>query len=249
MKYIKASTWNGKDLKGVWQFNWKIDGVRVLWNEDHKQAVSRDNKPFDGLTISMNTIALIKLKKYGDCEFFRKDWNTSVSIARNVKEAHGRTVFASELFPLKEADPRLVIDSFEDPTAKDIELYLRRALDMGYEGLILRQGNKWLRVKPKLTADVRVLDVIEGTGKHKGRMGALVTTMGKVGTGFTDELRATVWRNHQMDLAHMTRPFYRDIPCINSLIEIEFTELTKNGLPRFPRFKRVRTDKETESID
>jgi ATP-dependent DNA ligase len=99
-------------------------------------------------------------------------------------------------------------------------------VSQGYEGLVLRQGDRWLKVKPKETYDVLVTGIVEGTGKYAGKLGALITDMGKVGTGFTDKDREDLF----------TLP-------INTIIEVECMELTPKGKFRHPRFIRVRYDK------
>nr|WP_283842052.1 hypothetical protein [Bradyrhizobium sp. KB893862 SZCCT0404] len=105
----------------------------------------------------------------------------------------------------------------------------------GYEGLVLRQGDVWLKVKPTETYDVLVTGIIEGTGKHKGRMGALMTPMGKVGTGFSDAERVTFWN-------YCKEPDDgRGI--MGETIEVECMKLTDDGKFRHPRFVRVRPDK------
>ncbi|MEE8597957.1 MAG: hypothetical protein V3S69_00265 [Dehalococcoidales bacterium] len=86
-------------------------------------------------------------------------------------------------------------------------------------------------IKPSETHDVLVTDVIEGTGKYVGMMGALMTPMGKVGTGFTDADRKWFWD---------TRIVNKDLPL---LIEVECMSVTKNGKFRHARFKRIRWDK------
>ena len=61
-------------------------------------------------------------------------------------------------------------------------------------------------------------------------MGALITEMGKVGTGFTD-INREWWADP-----------CRDLP-VPYIIEVECMGLTKNGKFRHPRFKRIRWDK------
>jgi len=59
-------------------------------------------------------------------------------------------------------------------------------------------------------------------------MGALMTDMGKVGTGFTDMERQEWWikRNSR----------------VGTVIEVECMQLTPDGLFRHPRFVRWRPD-------
>jgi DNA ligase 1 len=85
-----------------------------------------------------------------------------------------------------------------------------------------------LKVKRFHDAEARVVQQLPGSGRHKGRLGALLVvlpggTQFSVGTGFTD--------------AQREKP-----PAIGSTITFRFQELTDGGVPRFPSFVRVRTD-------
>ena len=68
--------------------------------------------------------------------------------------------------------------------------------------------------------------VIEpGTGRHKGRLGALLVEMANgtrfcIGTGFTD--------------AQRDKP-----PPVGTMVHFKFQEMTDSGVPRFPSFRFV----------
>ncbi|OIN15602.1 hypothetical protein BFS86_09175 [Shewanella algae] len=223
MDYIKATSWSGKDLKGLWEVTRKIDGVRVIKNAAG-ELVSRNNKPLYNLN---------HLKEYiHDAEIFLGDWSTSVSA---VRTQNGIPVPRSAVYDLRpdHLDPRLRLGFIDSPTADRILSLLEEAQERGDEGLVLRghSGNKWLRVKPKETYDVPVTGLQAGTGKHLGRMGALLTPRGKVGTGFTDADRIEFQRLHDSG------------QLLGLVIEVEAMSLTEAGKFRHPRFLRVRWDK------
>lgn len=115
----------------------------------------------------------------------------------------------------------------------------------GYDGLILRDPyGLWLKgsggttgeiikIKRKLSFDLRIIDVEEGKGKHAGRLGALVVSFhGKklrIGTGFTDAER---------------RDWYTPFSTIlGKIAEVEAMDYSSDGLLREPRFKGIRYDK------
>ena len=83
-----------------------------------------------------------------------------------------------------------------------------------------------LKVKRFMDAEARVIGHKSGSGRHAGRMGALVCVNDagkrfKVGTGFTDA--------------------QRDVPpAIGSVVTYRYQETTAAGVPRFPVFDRVR---------
>lgn len=205
----KPKLYTGGDLKGEWVFGYKIDGVRALKIDG--QVVSRARKPLYNLDGC----------EFTDAEIFFGNWENSVSA---VRTQGGKPVPQKNVYQLEPLDSRLIIGTFTDPTEVFItQLMLQAVLD-GYEGLVLRQGDVWYKVKPKETFDVPVTGIQPGTGKHSGRMGALLTPKGKVGTGFSDAQRSAL-----MD-------------CVGCVIEVECMSLTPAGKFRHPRFIRVRED-------
>lgn len=128
--------------------------------------------------------------------------------------------------------------SFEEPGAC-VERLLDTTIAAGHEGLVLktrdgRYGHglsfSWCKLVKNETADLEVVEVIEGKGRLSGKVGAFVClcngTLVKVAPG-----RAT-----GKDLER----FFSDPP---QLIEVAFKEITKSGALREPRFVRVRDDK------
>lgn len=215
MEYNKPKTWTGKDLQGDYQVTAKIDGVRALVKDGN--AVSRAGKPLYGLSALPD----------GDYEIFKQNWSESVSLVRTQSAVQLDATYAYSLDPL---DPRLDLGAVRDPTAAYIKQALKQAQAKGYEGLVLRSldgQDKWIKVKLNETYDVQVISIQPGLGKHTGKLGALLTSMGKVGTGFTDEERAQPWP-------------------VGTVIEVECMGLTPDGKFRHPRFKRIRWDKDAK---
>lgn len=210
---IKPTLWSGNDLKGVWKFTRKLDGVRML-RDENGHPVSRRGKPLYNLEQIPAHIT--------DCEIFDTNWETSVSAVRTHE---GQLVDESCAYSIDPLDPRLFLFPLKEPTADTIHFLLAQALERGDEGLVLYQGKKALKVKPKENYDVPVTGATEGTGKYTGLIGALITPKGKV-SGMSDEQRRT---------------FTKQLP---EMIEVECMGLTKNGKFRHPRFMRERFDKE-----
>lgn len=115
----------------------------------------------------------------------------------------------------------------------------RHATELGLEGLMLKtwdhvyqtkRSNDWCKIKFFQTEDLPVVDKIEGTGKHVGRLGALVVQRGEVrvevGSGFTDAEREEFWANPPR------------------CIEVKYQDALASGSLRFPIFVRVRDDKD-----
>jgi DNA ligase-1 len=104
------------------------------------------------------------------------------------------------------------------------------------EGLMLHRGNALyrvgrtadvLKVKRFEDAEALVIDHLPGKGKYTNMLGALLveTKTGKrfrIGSGFSD--------------AERDNP-----PPIGSSITFQYTGITKNGIPKFASFQRIRS--------
>jgi DNA ligase-1 len=118
----------------------------------------------------------------------------------------------------------------------------------GYEGLLIKDPNAvyeckrsvaWLKKKPVISVDLKVIAVEEGTGKNAGVLGALVcegNDHGKaikvnVGSGLTDVQRKEMW-NNQQDVIGQTVEILADAVTISQDSNIYSL--------RFPRFLRFR---------
>lgn len=139
-------------------------------------------------------------------------------------------------------------------------LLLNKVTAMGGEGVMINNVNdiykhnrvdSLLKFKKVKSMDMRVIDVIPGTGvPGPGRKGSLEVAMytddgdfvtSKVGSGISD-LQADMWAENPGEI-------------IGKIVEIEYFELSqdKTGLGtktyslRFPRLKEIRTDKSETS--
>lgn len=131
-------------------------------------------------------------------------------------------------------------------TTKVLEL-LDEAIENKEEGVMINIcdapyefGRTWnlMKVKKMNTLDLEVIGYEEGSGRLKGTLGALLVRYKngnavKVGSGFTDELRALIW--------------LEPLDMIGKIIEVQYFEETTNadgGISlRFPVFKDFRPDK------
>jgi DNA ligase-1 len=137
---------------------------------------------------------------------------------------------------------------YDNPTAGAVRAIMLDAVEAGYEGLVLRQGDVWLKVKPTETYDVRILDVIEGVGKRKGHVGFFQTAKGKVGgfKGVSYEDLNRLWKQHTRDGTPSHVAGVSPGPLIGQTIEVECLHLTPDGKFRLPRFVRFRPDKDAD---
>jgi DNA ligase 1 len=112
---------------------------------------------------------------------------------------------------------------------------LRQVVRERGEGLMLHRADALyvtgrndalLKLKPILDTEAKVIGHIPGKGKFEGMLGALEveTPEGKrfrIGTGFSDTMR-------------------KNPPPIGAMVTYQYRGLTKNGLPRFASFLRLR---------
>ena len=132
--------------------------------------------------------------------------------------------------------PQLVaVEQFRLPNNAALKRKLAEIVRAGGEGLMLHRADApyvtgrndaLLKLKPLDDTEATVIGYVPGKGKYTGMMGALrvETADGKrfqIGTGFTDAVRANP-------------------PAIGTLITFTYRGLTKNGLPRFASYLRVR---------
>ena len=114
-------------------------------------------------------------------------------------------------------------------------------VNLGYEGAMIKTihdpycfGRDYsvMKFKAFFDADVPIIGLKEGTGKHKGKLGSfLVDYKGvsvSVGSGLNDELREKLWG---------------DPAIIGRIIEVRYQEETPDGSLRFPTFVCFRNDR------
>ena len=110
-------------------------------------------------------------------------------------------------------------------------------LDTPYE---CKRTKNLIKVKKFYTYDLKCIGVEEGTGKNKGRLGAVIVDFKgnqvKVGSGFSDIQRDVLWKNPDQ--------------IVGRVVEVKYKEVTKNkdtGMEslQFPVFVGIR-EKEKE---
>lgn len=217
-------SWNGKSLTGDWLISLKIDGVRAIFHLD-RGWLSRAHKPLYNIPPPASGSAR-------DCEIFVDTFRHTIRATRTRSlKGDEPAVLPQHVYGLDPLDPRLHWGSLTNPTPADIHAQLQCANDLGYEGLVLRQGDRWLKVKPNETHDVAITGYTEGRGKHSGRLGFVTTDKGAVGAGFSDAERELLWAEAKAGRL------------VGEVIEVSFMQLTPSGQFRHPVFVRMRPDK------
>tara|TARA_R110002153_G_scaffold7380_5_gene33124 strand:- start:6814 stop:7536 length:723 start_codon:yes stop_codon:yes gene_type:complete len=233
--FKKANTYTGQKLKGEVTVSYKIDGVRILFRDG--EYVTRNNKVPPGLDSALTDGAKEKIEQLKDCEVYKNSFFESNSPMQRHHPEKG-CIREEHIYPLESLDQRLIIETVEEPTKEFVAEHLKEALKLGYEGLVLRTRERWYRVKPESTADVRVTGWFEQMDKHgepKGQLGGFTTNYGRI-TAFKEEARQELWDDPEQ--------------YVGDLIEVQYKELYDTGKFRYAvKFLRFRTDKDEESFD
>lgn len=220
----RPCAWNGNKLAGDWLVTVKIDGVRAIWN-DEQGWLSRARNPLYNLPPWQQGRAR-------DCEVFVGSFRDTIRATRTtLPTADLPRIRPEHMYGLDQLDPRLHWGQLADPAPDDIRTLLYRANNLGHEGLVLRQGDHWIKVKPEETHDVPITGFVEGRGKHTGRLGYVTTAKGDVGSGFSDTEREILWAEAKAERL------------IGQVIEVSCLQMTQAGQFRHPFFVRMRPDK------
>ncbi|MGY4155586.1 hypothetical protein ACVINW_001428 [Bradyrhizobium sp. USDA 4461] len=167
-----------------------------------------------------------------DCEVFVGTFQDTIKATRTKFLKLGTPpVCPQHLYGLEPLDPRLDWGMLSDPTPTEILAQRGRANELGYEGLVLRQRDRWIKVKPEETHDVAITGYGEGRGKHLGRLGFVTTAKGTVGAGFSDAERECLWAEAKAERL------------VGQVIEVRAMQFTPNGQFRHPFFVRMRPDR------
>lgn len=141
---------------------------------------------------------------------------------------------------------------YEGADQSQIMKWLDYAVEQGWEGLMLNKNAVYkckrttdlIKIKRFYTMDLPVIEVLEGDGRLKGTLGALVVQYKNntvnVGSGFDDETRKRFWENKES--------------LIGRVIEVKYKEISKDkktGLEslQFPIFVRLREEDKCVSYD
>lgn len=250
---LLANSWdNDQDLTGWWMSE-KLDGVRAYW--DGKAFLSRLGNRYyapDWFTKNLPDFPLD-----GELWGGRKKFQRTVSIVRRQDQSDLWKEIAFLVFdaPARE-DPfedrlelcRRALDEQRPAYAKfhehqackgvsHLREELARVEALGGEGLMLRKpGSRYevgrsstlLKVKSFFDAEALVVEHLPGTGKHEGRLGALLVELAdgtrfSIGTGFSDKERKAP-------------------PKPGTVVTFRYQELSDGGVPRFPSYVGVRDD-------
>lgn len=226
-----------------------LDGEIVSSNfqELMKQIYRKDN--------IQNNDAILNLFDCLPFEEFKKGLSTKIQTER-YKELKNWYTRNKQYIPNVKILDYKIIDLDTKLGKNEFRIFNNKAVIDGYEGIMIKDPNAkyeskrssaWLKLKPIIEISLKVKGVEEGTGRNKGKLGA-ITAEGEdngknfkisVGSGFTDYQRETFWIEKEK--------------LINLIIEIKADAITKSQdsefwSARFPRFKTFRGFDKNEKI-
>ena len=129
-----------------------------------------------------------------------------------------------------------------DNQYSEIKLQHDAYVKEGFEGAMIKfldapyrfgRGFEVMKLKAFHDVDLPISGLLEGTGKHAGKLGSFQVLFNgvevQVGSGLTDDLREQIWADPDSFLGRV--------------IEVRYQEVTPDGSLRFPTFVCFRNDK------
>ena len=283
---LLAHKWETSHDPTGWWMSEKLDGIRAYW--DGEAFVSRlgnkffapdwfiadlpadtlDGELWVGRKMFQKTTSIVRSMGADD------QWKQLSYVVFDAPNALGgfeqRLAHAKKVLSKAGAPHARALDHVACGGIEHLKSELARVEALGGEGLMLRQpGSKYipgrsttlLKVKTFHDAEARVTGHAPGSGKHKGRLGALIVELAdgtkfNVGTGFTDaelkrlEERLGPCRRETSPFTGGGTPKRASVFVDPELVvEVVFTERTDEGILRHPSYKGVRIDKGVNDVE
>ena len=249
----KAKTYTGTSAVIGWMMSEKLDGIRGYWNGH--QLLTRRGIVLNPPSWFIKNFPPFELdgelwSKRGDFEFVQSTvldkmpgagWE---KISYNIFEVPNekgdfllRINTAKQWFERHKNIYIRFIPQIMIQDTSDLDQFLNKIVSMGGEGVIVKDpkmpyftGRSSHLLKVKKFADMEgvVIGFKKGKGKYKGMMGSLALKLENgvvfnLGTGFTDQIR-------------------KNPPPIGTSVTFKYNGFTKNGIPKFASFLRVRQE-------
>ena len=211
-----------------------FDNTRIPSKEAYKQTmkITRKDGPKHGIKM------LVFDAMYADefkAQYCPRTWEERRTCLQRLFDRVQPTYF--ELLPVlyEGQDTSMITKLLDEAIANQEEGIMINIALAPYD---FKRTNNLLKVKKMNTLDLEVVGYEEGSGRLAGTLGALHVrykngNVVKVGSGFSDELRALIWAEPS--------------DFVGKICEVQYFEETTNadgGISlRFPVFKDFRTDK------
>lgn len=234
-----------------WLMSEKLDGVRAYWNG--KELISKSDKKFNTPKWFIKDFPPFHID--GELWIKRNNFEKVISIVNKKNPTQEWSNLTYNIFDvpndkiglLKRLDilkdylknkPNKYIKIIKQIRCKDkkeLNEFLNKIVKNGGEGVVIRKPNQKyfykrskndLKVKKYFDDECKIIGFTDGKGKYKGFVGSIICKLEndkiiKIGSGLTDKLR-------------------KNPPKIGQNITFKFYGYTKNKIPKFPVFLRVR---------
>jgi len=200
---------------------WFYDGELIRKNIDNIS----DGENFRIGTGIINSDAAIKKEiKFVIFDYFPEDEvltgksSATYKIRRNMLNELRNVIKEKDLQNIE-----IVTMVYEGTDQSEIMKWLDYAVGKGWEGLMLNKDATYkckrttdlIKIKRFYTMDLPITEVLEGDGRLKGTLGALVVQYKdntvNVGSGFDDETRAKFWKERDNLIGRVTEVKYKEI--------------------------------------
>lgn len=240
----------------------KLDGVRAYYRDGN--LYTRSGHTIVGCDHIIQEIRDYEFHGFefdGELMIPGEDFNTASGKIRSLSDTPDAVLNVFDIpsigdRPFRERETALV--DIWTPHVHPVRHYLIHDSDMiikvydafrevGYEGAVLKTPHHlyqrkrsfdWIKMKAIETLDLPCVDYFEGTGKYEGQLGGIIVDNDgvevRVGSGFSDDDRQTIWNEFDT---------FRGI-----IAEVAYQEITPDGSLRHPRFIRWRWDKDNGDV-
>ena len=249
----KPGYYTGNEDVTGWVASEKLDGIRGYWDGRHLYTrkgmrlhpppwFTRNFPPFelDGELWSgrgefelIQSVVLDKLPGRG----WKKITYNIFEVPNQPGNFFSRLQTAKRWFADHPNPAVRIIPQIPLRGTNQLDRFFRDVESKGGEGVVVRdpesayhtgRSPRILKVKRARDMEGRVLAVNPGKGKYAGAMGSLTLVLEngrrfRLGTGFTDQMRR-----------HPPRP--------GAVVTFRYRGFTKNGIPKFASFLRIRED-------
>ena len=211
------------------------DDFQTLMKQIHRKSSSQNK---DAKLFLFDLLPLEYFKK----GIYEKSYFSRIE---ELKKIHERFFIQSHVINIIDS---VNVDLDTEKGEIEFKNFNKNSIISGYEGIMIKdpesfyeckRSTTWLKSKPFIEISLEVKDYEEGTGRNKGKLGAIIAEgidedknfKTNVGSGFTDLQRKEFWE-------------YKD-KLIGQIIEIRADSISKsqdgeNWSLRFPRFKSFR---------
>ena len=260
-EFTKKDGSDAVDPVGWWASE-KFDGYRAIW--DGNKFVSRAGKVFNAPQffkdrfpkgVALDGELWLGRCKFQDCGIFRKkvpidsEWVGVKYLAFDVpnldRPFEARMAFLHDIIKdlCRNDDncPIIFTEQIKIESRAQLQGIFKEVVKGGGEGMMLRQpgslyerkrSSTLLKMKPTFDTECRIIGYKPGTGKYKGMLGSfecsLLSDDSKVFfvSGMDDDIRKIYKRSHP----------------IGTVITITYNDTSNEGIPRHPRYLRIRED-------